>query len=210
MNLVVVGASQGIGLATVKAALNAGHAVHAMARTGAPVAHEKLAWYFGDVTAPNAFDEALVNAHAVIMTLGFGSTLMRKPVTLFTNATRALLPAMRESGIRRLVCVTGIGAGESRGHGGFFYDRLLFPFGLASIYADKDRQEAMIWGSGLDWTIVRPGFLTDGPTTGKLRVVSDMDGIKAGKIARGDVAAFLVKCLQDENTNRRTLFIDGG
>jgi uncharacterized protein YbjT (DUF2867 family) len=210
MNIVVIGASHGIGLATVKAALAAGHAVHAMARSAAPLANEKLAWFFGDVTSPHAFDEALENAQAAIITLGMGSTLTRKPVTLFTDATQALLAAMQKHGLRRLVCVTGIGAGDSRGHGTFFHDKILLRFGLKTIYADKERQEQMIWGSGLDWTIVRPGFLTDGPSTGKVRVLTTLDGVKARKISRADVGEFLVKCLRDENTNRRTLFIDGG
>lgn len=208
MNIVVVGASQGIGLATTRAALAAGHAVHAMARTGAPLANDNLAWHFGDVTQPSAFDDALENAQAVILTLGLGPT--RKRVSLFSEATRALLPAMQKHGIRRLVCVTGIGAGDSRFHGGFFYDRLLQPLLLKTIYEDKDRQEQMIWGSGLDWTIVRPGFLTDGPRTGKLRILTTLDGVKARKVSRADIGDFLVKCLRDENTNRRTLFIDGG
>lgn len=210
MNIVVVGASQGIGRATVKAALSAGHAVHAMARREGDEAHPKLAWYCGDVTRPHAFEDALQQAQAVIFTLGMGAKLTRQPVTLFSDATRALVPAMNAAGIRRLICVTGIGCGDSRGHGTFFHDRILMRFGLRTIYEDKERQEQMIWGSGLDWTIVRPGFLTDGPRTGKVRVLTKLDGVKAKKISRADVGEFLVKCLRDENTNRQTLLIDGG
>lgn len=208
MNIVVIGASRGIGLETVKAALAEGHAVHAMARTAPPLAHEKLAWHLGDVTQPSAFDDALENAHAVVLCLGLGPT--RKPVTLFSDTTRALLPAMTKQGLRRLVCVTGIGAGDSKFHGGFVYDRITQPLLLKTIYEDKDRQEQMLWGCGLDWTIVRPGFLTDGPRTGKVRVLTNLEGVKARKISRADVGDFLVRALRDENTNRRTLFIDGG
>lgn len=54
----------------------------------------------------------------------------------------------------------GIGAGDSKGHGGFFYDRIFYPLLLKAVYSDKDRQESLIRASNADWTIVRPGFLT--------------------------------------------------
>ena len=72
---------------------------------------------------------------------------------------------MKKAGVKRLVCVTGIGAGDSKGHGGFLYDSIFLPFLLGTIYADKDRQELVIKASDVDWTIVRPGFLTNGPLT---------------------------------------------
>ena len=82
--------------------------------------------------------------------------------TLFSKATRILIDAMRAAGVRRLVTVTGMGAGDSRGHGGFLYDAVMFPLVLKRIYDDKDVQEQMIRASGLEWTIARPGLLTGG------------------------------------------------
>ena len=75
--------------------------------------------------------------------------------------------------MRRLVTVTGFGAGDSRGHGGFVYDALMFPLALKRIYDDKDVQEQMIRASVLDWTIARPGLLTGGAATGRMRVLAD-------------------------------------
>ena len=65
---------------------------------------------------------------------------------------------MKMAGVRRLICVTGIGAGDSKGHGGFLYDRIFNPLLLKTIYEDKDRQESLIKASDVDWVIVRPGF----------------------------------------------------
>jgi putative NADH-flavin reductase len=90
------------------------------------------------------------------------------------------------------VVVTGLGTGDSKGHGGFFYDKLLNPLLLGTIYADKDRQEDLLKASSAEWLIVRPGFLTDGPRTGQYRVVNDLTGITAGKISRRDVADFIL------------------
>jgi len=99
---------------------------------------------------------------------------------------------MSEHGVRRLICITGIGAGDSKGHGGFFYDRIFQPLLLKTIYQDKDRQEALVRASGIDWTIVRPGFLNNGPLTGQYRVITDLTGVTAGKISRADVAHFML------------------
>jgi putative NADH-flavin reductase len=64
---------------------------------------------------------------------------------------------------------------------------------LKTIYEDKNRQEAIIRESGLDWVLVRPGFLTNGQRTGKYRVLTELGGVKAGKISRADVADFMLR-----------------
>jgi putative NADH-flavin reductase len=123
--------------------------------------------------------------------IGIGVTW--KPVTVFSEGTRNVLEAMRREGVRRLICVTGIGAGDSKGHGGLLYDCLFKPLLLKTIYVDKDRQEALIQASEADWTIVRPGFLTNGPLTMKYRVIADLIGVTCGKISRADVAHFILE-----------------
>jgi putative NADH-flavin reductase len=76
------------------------------------------------------------------------------------------------------------------------YDRLFRGLMIKRMYDDKDRQEALIEASDADWTIVRPGFLTNGPLTGQYRVLTDLDGITAGAISRADVAHFILQELQ--------------
>jgi uncharacterized protein YbjT (DUF2867 family) len=89
-------------------------------------------------------------------------------VTLLSTVTRALVDVMAKRNIHRLICITGLGAGDSRGHGGFFFDRLFLPLLLRKVYEDKDRQEDAIRGSTLDWTIVRPMVLNDKPARASL------------------------------------------
>ena len=112
---------------------------------------------------------------------------------MFSKATRILVDAMRKAQVRRLLAVTGLGAGDSRGHGGLLYDALMFPLLLKRIYDDKDVQEQMIKASGLDWTIVRPGLLTSGPATGRALALVDPAQWRAGSVSRADVADFLVR-----------------
>lgn len=102
---------------------------------------------------------------------------------------------MEQGSRQKLITVSGIGARDSKGHGGFFYDHILNPLLLGTIYADKDRSESIIKASKTNWLIVRPGFLTNGPRTGNYRVVENLSGVTAGKISRLDVADFILKQL---------------
>jgi putative NADH-flavin reductase len=195
--LLVIGASQGIGLETVKCALAAGHQVRAFARGAAGIAvdHSKLSKIAGDALDAAAIGAAVAGTDAVIETLGAPKTAMAvlAGTTLFSKATRILIDAMQAAGVRRLVAVTGMGAGDSRAHGGFLYDALMFPLVLKRIYDDKDVQEQMIRASGLEWTIARPGLLTGGAATGRMRVLADRKDWQAGSVTRADVADFLVR-----------------
>jgi uncharacterized protein YbjT (DUF2867 family) len=137
----------------------------------------------------------LQGADAVIETLGAPKDLAATlwGTRLFSSATRILVDAMNERGVRRLVAVTGLGAGDSRGHGGFLYNTIAFPLVLERIYNDKDVQEQMIRASGLEWTIVRPGLLRGGKATGRARALTDPKDWTTGSVTRADVAAFLVR-----------------
>ena len=135
---------------------------------------------------------ALSGCDGVISALGTGLSLFHE-VTALSDATRTMIEAMRQQSVHRLVCITGMGAGDdSRGHGGFIYDRLILPFVVGKIYSDKDRQEAEIRASNLDWTIVRPSYLTNGPATGNIRVTTNLAGIRGGSITRADVTNFVI------------------
>jgi len=195
--LLVIGASQGIGLETVKCALAAGHDVRAFARGAGHIAidDDRLIKITGDALDAAAIADAVTGAHAVIQTIGAPKTAMAvlAGTTVFSKATRILIDAMRAAEVRRLVAVTGLGAGDSRGHGGLLYDALMFPLVLKRIYDDKDVQEQMIRASGLVWTIARPGLLTGGAASGRMRVLADRKHWQAGSVTRADVADFLVR-----------------
>src|SRR5437588_63469 len=193
MKLLIIGASRGIGLDLLEQALSAGHEVTALVRNpqSLAVSHENLRVVKGDILDKGSIEKALTGQDAVCVTIGIKVT--RKPISIFSKGTKAVVEAMKNSSCRRLICVTGIGAGDSRGHGGFLYDHLFLPLFLRTIYEDKDRQEKIVRESGLDWVIVRPGFLTNGPRTGKYRALVDLKGVKAGKISRQDVADFILR-----------------
>ena len=199
--VLIIGASRGIGLETVRAALRAGHRVRALARSAArmPIQDANLDTVSGDALDRDTIRDALQDVDVVIQTLGvnFAPKLIFEGTTLFSDSTRILVDAMKVAGVKRLIAVTGLGAGDSRGHGGFIYDAVVFPLLLKRVYDDKDVQEWIIRSSGLDWTIVRPGLLTNRPATGRYRVLTASKDWQFGAISRSDVADFLVQQIDD-------------
>ena len=200
--LLIIGASSGIGLETVDAALAGGHRVKALARSAHTIAinDARVEKIGGDARDAGTIARALDGADAVIQVLGVPITpaTILKGTTLFSDATRVLVDAMRSARARRLIAVTGLEAGDSRGSAGPLHARVLFPLILQRIYADKSAQEAIIRQSGLDWTIVRPGILTDGPATGRYKVLIEPRSWRGGVISRRDVAGFLVAQVADD------------
>ncbi len=195
MNILIIGATRGIGAELLNQALSKKHQVTVLARDPAGIQSNEidLRLIRGDILDDDAVDSAVEGQDAVCLTIGRGPT--RKPVTLFSEGTRSVIWAMRRHSVNRLICVTGIGAGDSKGHGGFLYDRIINPLLLKTIYEDKDIQEALIQGSDLEWVIPRPGFLTDGPRTESYKALTELQGVKAEKISRADVAHFMLSQL---------------
>ena len=183
--VLIIGASRGIGLEAVNCALEAGHIVRALARSARriPVDHPNLAKVSADARDQAALAGALEGVDAVVQALGVpaGQDMMLKPVCLFSDATRVLIAAMEEAGVKRLIAVTGFGAGDSRDRGGCLYNTAFHLF-LGRAYDDKDVQEDLIQDSGLDWVIARPVILTKGSRTGKYRVLVEPRSWRTGFI----------------------------
>jgi uncharacterized protein YbjT (DUF2867 family) len=198
MRVLIIGASKGIGLETTRQALAAGYNVRALARSAAGLAlsDPKLEKFVGDALKPRDVEAALVGVDVVILTLGVGVGDLFRPVRLFSDATRVLLPAMKAKGVKRLICVTGFGAGDSDASIGPL-QRIPFQIFLGRAYADKSVQERLIKASGLDWTIARPGVLTGGPRTGRYKILDKASEWRNGVISRSDVAEFLVRQIED-------------
>ena len=206
-NILIIGASKGIGLEAAKRALACGHRVRAFARStdSITLTDQKLEKLNGDALNKEDVTSALQGMDAVIQTLGIalGPELLLGPVRLFSEATRILVSAMQAAGVKRLISVTGFGAGDSRASIGFLqYIPFRLFFGRA--YDDKDTQEFIIRRSSLDWVIVRPGILTNGARTGHYQVLEDAKSWRNGFISRADVADFLIKQIEDNTYLRKT------
>jgi len=211
--VLIIGASKGIGRKAVEYALERGCSVRAMARGAGDIEldDERLEKFPGDATNPDDVRRALEGVDAVILALGMppGLTRLLQPVRIFSRATEILIDEMASSGAKRLVAVTGFGAGESRNAMNpveEFGHHML----LGRAYADKDVQEKLIERSGLDWTIVRPAILTNGRATGRYKVLTAPESWHNGFVSRADVAEFLVeRALDRKHLHEAPVLVNG-
>lgn len=187
MRLVVFGATGGTGAHVVTQAVAEGHEVTAVVRDPrrlAPV--DGLRVVTATVDGTVALDDAVRGHDAVISALGTDAT---GPVSVCTDGMTAIVGAMRRTGVRRLVVVSAHGARET-------HDRSLYSLALWSALrekmVDKERMEAVIEASGLDWTVVRPPALSDGARTGHYRTGTRLPIRIWSRIPRADLAEFLL------------------
>lgn len=224
MNLLIFGATGSVGVQLVAQALQQGHQVSAFSRqpqrllalnpalrlatrgdsvagkdsTPAPVA--KLRLIAGDVLNAAEVEQAMSGHDVVLCTLGAG-----RAGRVRSQGTRHIVAAMQAAGVRRLICQTTLGVGDSWGNLNFFWKHVMFGGLLRPAFADHVSQEACVKQSGLDWIMVRPGAFTGGPKTGRYRhgFAGDDRGT-ALKISRADVADFMLRQLADDRYLRRT------
>lgn len=205
--LLIIGGSRGIGLEAVKLGLARGHTVRALSRGADRIAisDPSLDKRSGDALESADVAAALEGVDVVIQALGVsaGPDMVLRPVHLFSAATRVLIPAMEQAGVRRLISVTGYGAGDSRATLGCLQGTV-FRLVLGRAYDDKDVQERLIKASELDWIIARPAILTKGAWSGRYRVLVEPGTWRNGFISRADVADFLIGQVEDDTYLRRT------
>ena len=192
MKITIIGASAGVGLRTAIRTLEAGHNVSTLSRTmPALPTTPALRPILGSALNPDDVANAVSDADAILVTLGTGRS--RKPTTLFSEASRVLVATVTKLGISAPVLVlTGFGAGDSDG-----YQKPVLRIGmkilLGKIYQDKTRMEQELSASPLNWEIVRPARLTNGPCASTYRAITDYTAsMKITSVSRDDVADYLV------------------
>ncbi|HYN78981.1 MAG TPA: SDR family oxidoreductase [Lamprocystis sp. (in: g-proteobacteria)] len=199
MNIALFGATGGTGRQVLAQALGQGHRIQALARTPASLTGDQtvgdqghLTVIAGDVLDPNPVNACIHGTDAVICVLGTrpGGT----PIE--ATGTAVILAAMQRQGVRRLIAVTSMGVGDSKDQVPLFF-KVLMQLALKKVMAAKEEQERLIQASRLDWTIVRPGGLTDGARTGTYRSGTDKSLI-AARLTRADVADFVLQQLTDD------------
>jgi uncharacterized protein YbjT (DUF2867 family) len=193
MKIAVIGASAGLGLATVKRALERNHSVTTLSRSEVPLpSNSNLTCIVGNALYKEDVSLALKDADAVIITLGTRKDM--KQTKLFSDFANVLLEVQKSSGSKAtFLFVTGFGTGESGNYVGLFV-KLFLKYFLRDVYADKALMEERISNSDMNWIIVRPGRLLDKPVTENYRIETSLyKGIAIGGINRSDVADYMVK-----------------
>ena len=198
MNILVFGATGATGQQVVKQALSRGHRVTAFVRR--PEALEtadNVRIVVGDATRDKSkIAEAMSGQELVISTLGRRNSF--RSDHLISRSMEAIVPSMEQAGVRRMTLMSSFGVGESLRDAPLI-PGIMYRVLLKDIFADKETAERGLRASGLDWTIVYPVLLTNGPLTEQYRVGERLDLHGISKISRADVAHFILT----EAENRR-------
>ena len=209
MKIVVFGASGAAGAEVLRAAQAGSHTVTAFVRNPASLtAFSGVSIARGDARDASAVAAAVDGQEAVISVLG--SRSLNKS-DLLERSSANIIAAMERHCVRRLIVLSAAGAlHDATKHLdaiGRTFLRILLATLLRNVSRDQAAQEAQIERSALDYIIVRPPFLTNGPPTGRYRV--DLEGLPAKwrPVSRADVAAFMVEQLNDASFVRRGPYI---
>jgi len=220
MRLTIFAASGGIGGHILEQALASGHDVTAVVRNPSKLRQRDVRIVTADLAAPvpGVLESAVKGADAVLSGLGARSA---SEAGIAWQGTRAMVAAMKATGVRRIVVVSAapIGTVPSPGRpnppkhdpgDGFFMRHLFSPMTKAALrthYADLARMEDVLRDSALDWTVARPPRLTDKPLTGAYRVAYGQNLLRGLFISRADVAQFMLRALDRPDTIRQAIGI---
>jgi putative NADH-flavin reductase len=199
MKLAVLGATGRTGIPLIQQALDAGNEVVALARTPSkmPIQHDRLKVVQGDAMNAADVEKVVSGADAVLVAIGHTKDT---PRNMQAVAARNIVNAMKKSGVRRLIALTGAGIAAPQDKPKLFNHLIKLALLTLSpgVYRDSLDYSRIIRESGLDWIIVRGPMLNEGPRTGSYRV--GWVGVNTGsRISRADLADFMLKQAR-ENT----------
>ena len=198
MRILVLGATGATGRHLVEQALDQNHRVTALARNPDKLATPSgdLTVVQGDVTDPLAVERAVASQDAVICALGSSTPFRRDPTLV--NGVANLVAAMQRLHVQRLVYLSFLGVRDGRSQLSLLGKYIVAPLILRNVAADHEHKEAIIRQSALNWVIIRPPRLTDGPRTGVYRSGEDIEATMAiPRISRADLAEFMLTQLDD-------------
>jgi nucleoside-diphosphate-sugar epimerase len=215
MKILVIGATGGSGRAVTAELLARSHSVTALSRHASSLQLDgDLRVVDGDATRPDQVAAVMAGQDAVVVTLGISESPVRVRLRgagstvddVRSRGTQVAVAAMRDAGVRRLVVQSSYGVGPTRPLLGLA-DRAFFALVLKPQIADTERQEQVVRGAGpdVDWTIVQPVHLTDGPVA-EARVTRD-GSIGGRRVSRSSLAAVLADAAEGRHGTGRTLSV---
>jgi putative NADH-flavin reductase len=207
MKLTILGATGGTGQQLVHAAIGAGHEVTAIVRRPDAITESspQLRVVRGDLLDPQWTGEGIEGADAVLSALGATS---RGATTVYSAGTAAVLKAMDNAGVRRILVVSAAPAGPAQGR--LTEEKIIHPIlwqFFRGSYEDMRRMEQTLAASDTDWTVFRPPRLTDGPATGKARIAVGKRLPGGRMVSRADLATAMLAAINDPATVRQAVAI---
>jgi putative NADH-flavin reductase len=207
MRILTFGATGLTGRRLVDSAVDRGYGVSAFVRDPTSAAFSPgVRVIRGDVTDRGDVDSAVDGHDAVLCALGAATPLRRSPGLV--AGVGHIVAAMTNSGVHRLIYLSFLGVPAGRHQLSVLGRRVVAPILLRNVAKDHTEKEEIVRRSGLDWTLVRPPRLTNGPATGNYRYGDEIRASQiVPRISRDDVAEFMIDQLDDPRSIGRALAI---
>lgn len=206
MKVTIFGATGFSGKAILAEALKQGHEVSILVRDASKIQQQQnLSIVEGNVLDAEAVSAILQGQEAVIQCLGIGGTGDGKPNSFVSDASKIIVEAMQKQGVRRLIAMSNVGAGNSIAFLPWFFRKLILPYfmkWLKVIIDDKNIMEPIIMNSNLDWTIVRCPNIVDKAAKNNCLVSLDGKGLRLS-ISLPDMAKFMIEELVKDSFIRQ-------
>ena len=201
MKLLILGSTGRTGKLLTKLAIARDHQVTAMIRDKSQAILPKVKHLEGSLTNEQLLHEALQGADAVVVALNINRTSdnpfakVTSPLTLISDSVGALIPAMEQNKVKRIISISAYGVGDTFKNMPLVARLLLRYSNIWKAYEDHHRQEQLLRQSKLDWTIVRPVMLNNKDTVDYKTSVGKPRG---SSISRKGVATFVLDALESE------------
>ncbi len=207
MKIILFGATGYSGRAILAEALQQGYEVTVLVRNASKIQsqHPNLTIVEGDVLDESVVASVLKHQEVVIQCLGIGGKGDGKPSTFISDATKIMIDEMKKQQVHRLIAMSNVGAGNSVAFQPWFFTNLILPYfmkWLKVIIEDKNRMEAIIMNSELNWTIVRCPNIVDKPAKGAVTATLDGKDLKLS-VTLTDMAAFIVNQIRSSSFSRQ-------
>ena len=196
MKLLIIGGTGGTGKELIKQALEQGHSLTALVRNPKKnkITHQNLSIIKGNILDFEKVQEVVAGQDAVLSALGHKRFFIK--TSILSEGTKNIIQAMEKHNVNRFICVTSLGINDSRFKLGLYYTLFVIPVIIFFYFWDKAKQERLIQSSNLNWTIVRPGQLTNGRKRGSYKHGANVGNyILTKMISRADVAHFILSQL---------------
>ncbi|NNF19174.1 MAG: SDR family oxidoreductase [Flavobacteriaceae bacterium] len=194
MKILIIGATGKTGKQLVQQGLEQGHTVSALCRNPGKlkINHPRLRVLQGNVLEASSLVSAVEGQEAVISALGHKRFIL--PSNILSEGSINLIRIMEAQQVNRLICITSLGIADSRYRLGLYYTLFVIPVILFFYFRDKEKQEMAIRQSKLEWTIVRPGQLTNGKQRAVYKTGPGLGhALFTRMVSRATVAAFILK-----------------
>lgn len=208
MKLAIIGGTGKTGKELLKQGLETGHHITALVRNPKKVkiVHPNLTILQGNVLKPEDLENIFKGKDAVLSALGHKRFL--GPSHILSKGTENILPAMKTANVSRFICITSMGINDNQFKLGLYYTLFVIPFIVFFYFRDKAKQERLIMESDINWTVVRPGQMTNGKKRTRYRVGEKLGSyILTLMISRADVAHFMLEQLATSDYSKKAICI---